>query len=192
MITDGVSQIAVNLLQRCDWDSNLLQSMLGGGLSGGFGAAIGWVAKQAKYSLNKVLAVAGDLDDPVIRLARNTIPKPGVYDIISHGKPDGLQLFSGRDTKWASAKEVASWLLTRPDYTPGMPVRLVACNTARGGEASFAQQFAREINAEVTGATAFVKPEIDGSLSLVAKPVWSEELDEYIYESAGEWITLHP
>jgi len=66
MASSSLGQLAVNMLWRCDWNSNLWQSMLSGGLSGGLGGAIGWAAKQAKAAtLAATTAIFGDeaLDD---------------------------------------------------------------------------------------------------------------------------------
>jgi hypothetical protein len=198
MTSSALGQMAVNFMRGCEWDTNLLQALLSGGLSGGAGSALGWAAGQVKKAVSKTLsAVAGDPDDLAIQLAKNAKPLPGVYDVIAHGKPSGLKLFLDGKSPWASAKELATWILKQEDYVPGTPIRLVSCHAGSSpldGGLPIAAELANEMKVEVIAADTWVQPNLDGTLSLVdiTKTYWDTKTSMMEYVPAGNWKLFTP
>lgn len=84
----------------------------------------------------------------------NIKPLPDHYDIVAHGTTH----YTAMDTvegRAVTAREMANIIRRRPDYHPGMPVRLLSCNTGRT-DGVFASQLARNLGVSVIAPDGYL------------------------------------
>jgi RHS repeat-associated protein len=77
---------------------------------------------------------------------------PGCFSVIAHGMRNG-QVVSGAARDVVSPPGLANAIRSSPDYRPGMPVLLNACNSGKRDPANgepYAQRLSNSLNAPVT------------------------------------------
>lgn len=87
--------------------------------------------------------------DKSIYLSASQINIPDVFTVGAHGYP---KVISDGNNGILRAKDLADKIRTNKKFTKGMTVWLFSCDTAVGGEGSFASQLAKELKANVIGA----------------------------------------
>jgi RHS repeat-associated protein len=194
MASSALGQLAVNLLWRCDLNSNLWQSMLSGGLSGGLGGALGWAAKQAKAVVKEALsnqtkrvAVLADnglaffhsgRPDKAIDDALNVPALDGYFDIIGHGTRDGMSIVEKTPygKTYYTAKQIAGSIESSFDTRLGKEIigkdiRLLSCHLGKLDD-GFAQELTDRTGRNVIAATDEIGVWEDGAIAVLNGGEW--------------------
>ena len=106
----------------------------------------------------------------------NGYNEPGVYTVAGHGNESAFGNNIPFDpNSHLSPQDLANKILNDPDYTPGEPVRIIACNTGRTDPktgTSFAQQLSELLGAPVYAPTGpfQVTPSGDNLVPSVQNP----------------------
>jgi hypothetical protein len=139
--------------------------------------------------------IAGAHDNGAfMRHVQNVRPRPGYFDVASHGNATELFLRAadGSRLRSLSAREAAEAIRAMPGYTQGTPVRLIACD-AGSLDNGFAAQLARELNTTVLAPTrrVWVAPgsrevQVYGSRTLANGVV------ERNFRDPGSWRSFAP
>ncbi|AIK93293.1 TPA: RHS repeat-associated core domain-containing protein [Salmonella enterica] len=126
---------------------------------------------------------------------------PGVFTVGVHGSPLYVEDASGNPV---DVKKLADMIRKDRNYRKGKPIKLISCNTAKGGEGSFASQLAKELNVNVTGPDTLWSvwwendnsgiPQMDSVLTAPTdSQPWTRGhptvLDE---KDRGNWVTFGP
>ncbi|MEU1982973.1 glycohydrolase toxin TNT-related protein [Nocardia sp. NPDC019395] len=106
-------------------------------------------------------------NDNFYRFAQHASPLPGHYDVIAHGSPDIVEMNSGGNR--LSARELANIISHRPDYQPGMPVRLLSCNTGHL-DGNVAVQLAQSLNTTVVAPDGYLYINSSGTMGVDRRP----------------------
>ena len=115
--------------------------------------------------------------------AANQINILGVFTVGGHGNPLKMSDETGM---LLTPQQLATRIKNHPLYSNGMPVRLFSCNTAKGGEGSFASQLAKELGPRVTGADEFWWARGNGNVG-PAKALAPNQADT---NGLGNWVTF--
>ncbi|MGA4839874.1 hypothetical protein [Streptomyces sp. G45] len=92
-------------------------------------------------------------NDLFYRSALRSKAFPGHYDVVAHGTQHStLMDTAGREL---TARQMADIIRRRPDYEPGMPIRLLSCNTGHV-DGTFARQLARDLGVPVLAPDGFL------------------------------------
>lgn len=110
-------------------------------------------------------------DDPATHRVRENLRNEGDFDVIFHADKNGNPLED------LTPRQIAEAIRDNPAYTPGTPVRLVACNAANNPD--LAQQLADELGAPVHAPTEAV-----GVPNRPDSPAHVRD--------GGAWVTHHP
>ncbi|MGN2635809.1 YwqJ-related putative deaminase [Nocardia takedensis] len=110
-------------------------------------------------------------DDPATHRVRENLRNEGDFDVIFHADRNGNPLED------LTPRQIAEAIRDNPAYTPGTPVRLVACNAANNPD--LAQQLADELGASVHAPTEAV-----GVPNRPDSPAHVRD--------GGAWVTYHP
>lgn len=122
-------------------------------------------------------------EGPLGAIARQAYPhyrRDDGYAVVSHGLPDSVLLLNER----ADHETLADIIMARSDYTPGTPVRLLACSTGRqdGNAPCIAQRLADELGVDVTAPNDILWVFSDGTLTVGPRKG----------HNTGTFITYHP
>jgi hypothetical protein len=82
-----------------------------------------------------------------------------VFTVVSHGSTKGLT--AGPDRKLMPLQQVVVLIKEHPNYTPGKPVRLLACNVGKG---EFPQQLANALGCKVSATKNLIWIYNDGKV----------------------------
>ncbi|MCA1191117.1 hypothetical protein [Saccharopolyspora sp. 6V] len=137
----------------------------------------------------------------MVRSGSGVEPPPGAavdpkrFTIEVHGGPDGVRL-GDRDL---DAKELAEVIKAAPGYRPGEPVRLISCRTGADtgdGTPNFAQQLAKELDAEVVAPSTDAWVDNFGNV-YASKDRASFEPDasgapQPRFDEPGQWTAFRP
>jgi len=102
--------------------------------------------------------------------ASRVLRSPGYYDVFVHGTPEYFVVERaflresgefGTHTVRIGPRDLARFIRSQPDYVPGMPVRLLACEA---GEGRLAQQLADKLGTEIVASDRVVTIGSDGML----------------------------
>ncbi|WP_405179650.1 hypothetical protein OG225_38755 [Nocardia sp. NBC_01377] len=110
-------------------------------------------------------------DDPATRRVQENLRNEGDFDVIFHADTNGRPLGN------LTPRQIAAAIRDNPDYTPGTPIRLIACNTANHPD--LAQQLADALGVPVHAAT--------DAVGVPAKPNSPAHVRD-----GGTWTTHHP
>lgn len=115
--------------------------------------------------------------------------KDGYYDVVVHGDPHEVGEV-GPDGSWKAMdiNELKAKVLSSPDYTPGMKIRLISCETGQS-PGGFAQQFANKMGVTVEAPSGLVSPS-NGALSIHNKVV--DPVTGATTWHPGSWGTFVP
>ncbi|MEU7433436.1 hypothetical protein AB0B07_21790 [Streptomyces sioyaensis] len=126
-----------------------------------------------------------DSTDPFYKNALKAKPIAGHYDIVAHGNPHQAFMHSA-DGRKISPQDMANIIRRRPDYTAGMPVRLLSCNTGHM-DGTFARRLARDIKAPVVAPDGYLYSSrhgwlgVDRELSYRIRPSQVRDLPGVFY-----------
>lgn len=110
-------------------------------------------------------------DDPTTHRVRENLRNEGDFDVIFHADTNGAPLNN------LTPQQIADAIRNNPNYTPGTPIRLIACNTAHNPD--LAQQLANELGVPVHAPT--------DAVGIPTKP----NSPAHVRDN-GTWTTHHP
>ncbi|MFC9896547.1 glycohydrolase toxin TNT-related protein [Nocardia sp. NPDC127579] len=110
-------------------------------------------------------------DDPATHRVRENLRNEGHFDVILHADANGRPLGG------LTEQQIIDAIRSNPNYKPGTPIRLVACNAANNPE--LAQRLANELGSPVTVPTNAV-----GTPNKPDSPAHVRD--------GGTWTTHHP
>ena len=125
-------------------------------------------------------------DEAGIASAMTINPKPGYFDVVAHGSPEGFSLkISG---KWVDVTPKTMGDAIRKAGYKGGPIRLVACDTGQTAEGA-AQQIADYFGETVEAPTGKVWATGDGGMD-----VWEAYHDgtKWVKTKPAGWKDFHP
>ncbi|WP_308209660.1 toxin glutamine deamidase domain-containing protein [Nocardia amikacinitolerans] len=110
-------------------------------------------------------------DDPATRRVQNNLRNEGDFDVIFHADQNGTPLNN------LTPDQIVDAIRSNPNYKPGTPIRLIACNTANNP--ALARHIANELGAPVhTPSDAVGTPNKPNSPAHI--------------RNNGTWTTHHP
>ncbi|MGK3986473.1 DUF6531 domain-containing protein [Sorangium sp. So ce136] len=132
--------------------------------------------------------------DKFILSAQRAAPKPGYYDVNVHGSENAVG-FQDAHGNWTelTPQELAAKIRAQPDYRPGQPIRLNACNVGRLQD-GFAQQLATELGVPVSAPNRTVWASHDGQLFVFDRAASKDPLTGAINQKddPGQYVDFHP
>ncbi|MGK5530596.1 hypothetical protein [Streptomyces sp. URMC 129] len=118
--------------------------------------------------------------DPFYRNSLRVQPLEGHYDVVAHGDPHQAYMHAA-DGRKISPRDLANILRNQADYTPGTPVRMLACNTGHA-DGTFARRLAQHLQAPVIAPDGYLYNNhrgwlgVDRNLSYSVSPSQVREL----------------
>jgi hypothetical protein len=141
------------------------------------GATRSAVSVARSGEIADVATLALEVGDPtaawnqvLFRNAAKATPYRDFYDVVGHG--DAFKIGIMESDAPLDAKQLAARMLSKDDYRPGQPVRLIVCWAGAPEQGGLAESLARELyartgfNTVTIGATGPVAPLDDGRVVL--------------------------